>query len=1038
LEAHLSALIVGQSSLVVVTGPAGIGKTTLVQRVRAQAPELLDTRFVTRCSFFDTSPTDPLDRLRQRSRRPGAQLVRPDDTSPALKGPDRAVSERRVVGAVVDAILASATGPALIVVDDLQWAGPAVLDFVELVAVEIDTRRAKPVMLVLVTRPLPPGHPTGSRLARIAGETAVHSLDLEPISEAADADLVRAIAPDASTTLVGYIRRAAGGNPLITMATLRLLQGHSLPLDLRPDDRRGWPTLTYELATTDPLSAWLDSFPPMVLHSCVALALVGAETTIELAATAIDRPHHGLAEGLERATAEGIVAANGDWYWFRHDLYREHFYRHAAAAERRAGHTRLARHLLATPGPRSRSDHIQLCRHLLEGDPSLLEDGDVAAALAVGGAAAAAGRGWAEACRFYEAHLGARPRPAADCREEASLLLQVGLAHYFNSDSASAARRLEQALEAAPGSDERLVAAILVPLLRIRTARDPAALRRPAEVPRLDQFLASSRDPVARSAVLHGRADSLITAGLADEGTKVARLAFETAVGSGDQQSIAFAAAARGFAALLACRPQEAIPWYERAVVAATDADDWYASNTARCRLSFALLGSGQVIKAVLVADQIGREAERDRDFTNAGLSHAIRGTAAYLAGDFTSAQRELDLAASAGRRAEYAPMPLVVTPTRLLVDLATDTGPPAGDRLDGLPPSLAASLRAIRAGAPTGVGCSPIGAGCDRPRLRRLYRITELEIGGLAAAVLATLDPTRWDDLSDRDDVDEAIEVLETVVDGGLHIPTTVPVVLRRALGRALAVTGRHGSAIEHLTEAGRLCRSQDCRAELSLTLLETAMVNSRAGRDEESMGQALEADVLARRLGMPLISGAARRFHRQKRVTSHDGRQLTILVSDVAGSTVVGQRLGDRAYFELVMEHHALVRQLLGVHRGTEFSEGGDSLLAWFEHPSEAFACAAAIQSGAARRRRSGSLLEAKIGVAQGHPFFSHGRPYGSVVNRAARLAAYAPANTIAVDEETMVEIDVDPIELRTAAVDLRGIGRETVGIITSGRSC
>lgn len=263
-------------------------------------------------------------------------------------------------------------------------------------------------------------------------------------------------------------------------------------------------------------------------------------------------------------------------------------------------------------------------------------------------------------------------------------------------------------------------------------------------------------------------------------------------------------------------------------------------------------------------------------------------------------------------------------------------------------------------------------------------------------------------------------------------HVPRTTPILLRRALARSRFGVEGVDDGLDHLAQAERWPRAQDCRCELGLTMLEAAMANASRGFEEETMGRALEAYVFARRRGMPATKAAARRLHRRNRPEPETGRQRTILVSDVAGSTVVGHCLGDQAYFELVMEHHALVRQLLGTHGGTEFSEGGDSLLAWFDAASDALDCGIAIQAGAARRRRTGSLLETKVGVAQGRPFFSQGRPYGSVVNRASRLAAFARANQIAIDEATISGIDSDPTDLRTTTVDLRGLGRETVGII------
>jgi class 3 adenylate cyclase len=130
--------------------------------------------------------------------------------------------------------------------------------------------------------------------------------------------------------------------------------------------------------------------------------------------------------------------------------------------------------------------------------------------------------------------------------------------------------------------------------------------------------------------------------------------------------------------------------------------------------------------------------------------------------------------------------------------------------------------------------------------------------------------------------------------------------------------------------------------------------------------------------------------------------------------------------------MEHHGIVRQLLAAYDGTEFSEGGDSLLAWFESTSEAIDCARAIQAQAAARRRIGSNLAIRIGIAGGDPFFSHGRPYGAVVNRAARLATKARPHQIVMDEATANSADTAGRLVQTQVMSLRGMGPVTVGIL------
>jgi class 3 adenylate cyclase len=60
------------------------------------------------------------------------------------------------------------------------------------------------------------------------------------------------------------------------------------------------------------------------------------------------------------------------------------------------------------------------------------------------------------------------------------------------------------------------------------------------------------------------------------------------------------------------------------------------------------------------------------------------------------------------------------------------------------------------------------------------------------------------------------------------------------------------------------------------------------------------------------------------------HAAGLVTLLFSDIAGSTALKQQLGDHAAFELVQQHHQLVRTTLApVAYAREISVAGDSFL-------------------------------------------------------------------------------------------------------------
>jgi pimeloyl-ACP methyl ester carboxylesterase len=77
--------------------------------------------------------------------------------------------------------------------------------------------------------------------------------------------------------------------------------------------------------------------------------------------------------------------------------------------------------------------------------------------------------------------------------------------------------------------------------------------------------------------------------------------------------------------------------------------------------------------------------------------------------------------------------------------------------------------------------------------------------------------------------------------------------------------------------------------------------------------------------------------------RPTPESDRVLsTLLFTDIVSSTELADRLGDRAWIELLERHHAMVRRELARFRGREVDTAGDGFLATFDGPARAIRCA------------------------------------------------------------------------------------------------
>jgi class 3 adenylate cyclase len=112
-----------------------------------------------------------------------------------------------------------------------------------------------------------------------------------------------------------------------------------------------------------------------------------------------------------------------------------------------------------------------------------------------------------------------------------------------------------------------------------------------------------------------------------------------------------------------------------------------------------------------------------------------------------------------------------------------------------------------------------------------------------------------------------------------------------------------------------------------------------------------------------------------------------VTLLFTDIVGSTERVAELGDRAWLRLVENHHAKVRGLLARYGGCEVDCAGDGFFATFATATSAIGCGAAITSSV---RPLG--LEVRAGVHTGECERVEGAVRGIAVHTAARLSKLA----------------------------------------------
>jgi class 3 adenylate cyclase len=152
----------------------------------------------------------------------------------------------------------------------------------------------------------------------------------------------------------------------------------------------------------------------------------------------------------------------------------------------------------------------------------------------------------------------------------------------------------------------------------------------------------------------------------------------------------------------------------------------------------------------------------------------------------------------------------------------------------------------------------------------------------------------------------------------------------------------------------------------------------------------------------------------------------EKTFMFTDIEGSTVLVEALGDEAWQGVLRWHDETLRALFAEHKGEEVVGTGDGFFVGFDSPDEALACAVAIQRRLAEQRRTqGFAPKVRIGVhASGAT--QVGRNFsGKGVHEAARIAALADGDQILASRTTAADARFPTSDART--VTLRGTSEE-----------
>jgi DNA-binding CsgD family transcriptional regulator/tetratricopeptide (TPR) repeat protein len=280
LKTALAEANAGTGRIVLVSGEAGIGKTSLVEQFTRSQQQSVNVWWGGCDSLFTPRPLGPLHDM----------AVQMQGELPAL------LSSNSNRAAIFSAVLTELQRrPTIVVFEDVHWADEATLDLLRFVGRRVARTSA---LLVMTYRDdeLGPQHPLRSVLGDLSSSAITRRIPLPPLTEKAVQVLIGTGAMDAAT-----LHRLTGGNPFFVT---EILSSGSLGIPATIRDA--------VLARVTRLS----SSGRTVME---AASVIGARIEPWLLRDVTGAEAYAVDECL----SNGMLIAHGDLLGFRHELARQ-------------------------------------------------------------------------------------------------------------------------------------------------------------------------------------------------------------------------------------------------------------------------------------------------------------------------------------------------------------------------------------------------------------------------------------------------------------------------------------------------------------------------------------------------------------------------------------------------------------------------------------------------------------------------------------------------------------------------------------------
>ncbi|MCH8237705.1 MAG: hypothetical protein IIC06_05970 [Proteobacteria bacterium] len=152
----------------------------------------------------------------------------------------------------------------------------------------------------------------------------------------------------------------------------------------------------------------------------------------------------------------------------------------------------------------------------------------------------------------------------------------------------------------------------------------------------------------------------------------------------------------------------------------------------------------------------------------------------------------------------------------------------------------------------------------------------------------------------------------------------------------------------------------------------------------------------------GPRLLENALAEWNKPKPKEEQTG-PITVLFTDIAGSTAMTQAMGDAGAQKVVRAHNRIVREALSANAGKEVKHTGDGIMASFTKTSDGVDASIQMQRETVLHNQNNPdlPLHMKIGLNAGEPIVEDNDLFGTTVQLSARIVDKAAADEIFVSE-------------------------------------